>query len=496
MKKKFILNIFSPIITYGSILLLNIVVSRLILVGYGSETNGLLSSVNQIFGYLALLEAGIGTATITALYKPVADNDKQETGVVLAASRSYYRKSAVWYFICVVVASFVWPLVIETEIPYMTICFFILLQGASGVIAYCYTSTINNYLYASGKNYINNYVHIVVSVLTYAAKILICYLHTDIIFISVSAVGINLLKCVFYNLYIKKYYPEAFKQKKGDTKLLKQRNSFLIHEISSVIFSSTDTIIISIFCGLSEASIYAVYSMVFNAVTSLVGQVFNGTVYILGDSYAKDKDNYKHIHDGYNSIYICVVFIIFTVAFLLTLPFISLYTKGVTDADYLNPNLPILFVLIQLLSSCRVVANNLIKISLHAKQTINRTIIEAVINLVVSLALVQFIGIYGVLIGTIIALLYRTNDFILYANRKILKRSPLKEYKLYLANFIIFALFVIISRSYVIKACSYLQLIGVAFVVFVIVAIVYMIVNIVINYKDLKMLWFRYKIKK
>ena len=80
-----------------------------------------------------------------------------------------------------------------------------------------------------------------------------------------------------------------------------------------------------------------------------------------------------------------------------------------------------------MLSACRVVDNQLIKLSFHAKQTVVRSMIEAAINVIVSIAAVQFIGIYGVLLGTIAALLYRTNDFIIYANTKILMRSPKKN---------------------------------------------------------------------
>ena len=65
-----------------------------------------------------------------------------------------------------------------------------------------------------------------------------------------------------------------------------------------------------------------------------------------------------------------------------------------------------------------------------------RSMIEAAINVIVSIAAVQFIGIYGVLLGTIAALLYRTNDFIIYANTKILMRSPKKEYALVLSDFL------------------------------------------------------------
>ena len=131
---------------------------------------------------------------------------------------------------------------------------------------------------------------------------------------------------------------------------------------------------------------------------------------------------------------------------MLFLPFISIYTKEISDANYMDRYLPALFVGIQLLSSCRNVGTVLIKNSLHSKQTINRTIAETVINLVASIVLLNFMGMHGVLLGTIIALLYRTNDIIVYTNKKILNRSPWKEYKLYLFNLLLFVLFVIVNN--------------------------------------------------
>ena len=70
--KRLWVNVFSAVMSYGLLLVFSIVSSKLVLVEYGSETNGLLSSVNQLFSYIALLEAGIGTATIQALLCSVA----------------------------------------------------------------------------------------------------------------------------------------------------------------------------------------------------------------------------------------------------------------------------------------------------------------------------------------------------------------------------------------------------------------------------------------
>ncbi len=495
-KQKAIKNLITAVGSYGLIFLLGLFVSRIFLVGYGSDYNGLISSTNQVFTYIALLEAGIGTATISALYAPLANKDNDGVREVLLASKTYYRRSVVLYVICTVIIAVVWPFLLDTDIPYLTIFGLILIHGISSALSFWFTSTIKNYLVASGSNYVNNYVNIGETLLTYLLKIIICYLSMNIVFISVSLLIVNLIKCIVYLCFMKKKFPEFFTRRKGEQSLLKQRKSFLVHEISGVIFSSTDTIVISIFCGLAEASIYTVYTMVTGAVKNIIWQALNGTYYILGDSYSKDKEEYIKTHDAFNAVLISVTFALFTIAYILFLPFVGLYTSGVSDANYLDAKLPLLFVLVELLSICRQVDNYLIKISLHAKQTIVRSIIESVINLSVSLVLVNFIGIYGVLVGTIVALLYRSNDIILYANKKILKRSPIKEYGLYLYNFIVFGAFALINQRLHIEISSYIHLFLYAFVVFIIVFISFCLANLLFNYKTLKYFLHRRKNEK
>ena len=71
--------------------------------------------------------------------------------------------------------------------------------------------------------------------------------------------------------------------------------------------------------------------------------------------------------------------------------------------------------------------------------------------------MVQFMGIYGVLLGTITALLYRTNDFIIYSNIVILKRSPLRQYAMIGANFVIFGIIAILFRNVNVVLDGYLH---------------------------------------
>ena len=69
-----------------------IIIPRLFIVNYGSEVNGLLSSIRQIYVYLALLEVGVGDASVVALYGPIGRGDYDAANHILAATDRYYKK--------------------------------------------------------------------------------------------------------------------------------------------------------------------------------------------------------------------------------------------------------------------------------------------------------------------------------------------------------------------------------------------------------------------
>ena len=123
-------------------------------------------------------------------------------------------------------------------------------------------------------------------------------------------------------------------------------------------------------------------------------------------------------------------------------PFVKLYTAGVTDVDYLNVWYPPLFIGVFLLTNLRSPAQTAITVAGQFRSTTPQAILEAGINLLVSMLLLPRLGIIGVLAGTIIALLYRTNDMIIFSAKKVHKRSLKKSYARIVRNFVIFLAFV------------------------------------------------------
>ena len=132
-----------------------------------------------------------------------------------------------------------------------------------------------------------------------------------------------------------------------------------------------------------------------------------------------------------------------------------------------------LFVLINLLSAGRYTSEAMIHITGHFKSTKNSAIIETVVNIVSSTVLIQFFGIYGVLLGTVISSLYRTNYLILYVNKNIIERSSVSTYRCWIVNFVICILFALIGRIFVLDLNSYWEIFVYCVPVSLVVIIIY-----------------------
>ena len=125
-KKKVVLNLIISTASQVITLALGLILPRVILVHWGSEYNGLINSVITIMRYLAILEAGVSTSTLQALYKTIGEKDTNGTSTVVKTAQSYYHKVTFIYTIIVLVVSFIYPLFLKTSISYWEIFFVIL----------------------------------------------------------------------------------------------------------------------------------------------------------------------------------------------------------------------------------------------------------------------------------------------------------------------------------------------------------------------------------
>lgn len=114
---------------------------------------------------------------------------------------------------------------------------------------------------------------------------------------------------------------------------------------------------------------------------------------------------------------------LFSCTIVLIVPFIKVYTKGITDANYNVPLFAALLTIANMTHSLRSPYSIAILTSGHYKQTQRCYIADAAINIVISVVLVIKFGLAGVAIGTIAAMLYQTVWMAVYAYKNILHRE-------------------------------------------------------------------------
>lgn len=459
-------NILNQVVT----LVLGIIIPRLVLVNLGSETNGLLNSINQVLVYVALLEAGVGTASLQALYGPIAKDDKNAVNQILAATNRFYKRTGSIYLVVVLVLAFVFPFTINTELSHSTVMWIMLLSGLPGVVNYYCQGKFRVLLQAEGKDYIVTSLSTLIHIFTSLSKIALLLAGFDVIALQLMYLIFNLIQVVCILIYIKKHYRWIDLSVDPNYQAISQSKNVLAHQISGLVYNNTDTLVLTYFCGLKTVSVYSLYSLLLSMVDTMIGNFF-GVNFILGQAFQKNKNHYMKLHDAYELYMMTLSFSLFCIAGLFILPFMRLYTSGISDIEYIDAWLPVLFISIYLLSKGRTASMHVINFAGHFKQTQWHAFAESGINIAASLIAVKLLGIYGVLLGTIAALIFRTNMMILYANRKILGRNPWITYRRWLLNLVLFILVTVAGKWFFsfIALDSYVRIIGWAVVTCIVV---------------------------
>lgn len=434
---------------------LGVLVPKLVLKNYGSEINGLLTSVTNIYAYIAIVEAGVAAASCQALYRPITEKNYQQANAVLSATNYYYHRTGLIYLLLIGLLSVTYPVLIKSDIPYGTIVLVILFNGLGNVINYFFHGKYLILLKADGRNYIRMGLEVFTNAAKQISKIVLITLGFDVVFVQLAAMLASFVQMMYISIYVRKRYSWLDLKCKPSFKSISQSKNVFIHEINYLITSNVDVVFLSAFKTLKVVSVYSLYTLLFGVVNRVLRVIKDALEFKIAREFHKDRQSFIDLFQTYEIYYITFSFSLFTIACYFILPFMELYTEGVTDINYINRVYPVLFVLTHLLSSGRYPSDAMIHIAGHFKQTQNSAIMESLMNIVVSFALVHNFGIVGVLMGTILSSLYRSNYLVLYVNKYIIGRSPKGTYLCWGVNLVIFLFIMAVSRYIVLDLQSY-----------------------------------------
>jgi len=481
--KKSLKNIFSDLLLQVITMAFGVIIPKLFIEQLGSESNGLVSSINQILTYVALLEAGVGAAALQALFSPIKRDDRQKVSEILSATDFFYKRTGALYLSVLILLAFVFPFTIQSEISKYTISLVVLLSGVPSVISFFFQGKYSILLNAEGKNYIIKNLSIYIYILNSVLKIIFISCGFGIVLVQALGIIGSLIQVLYISIYIKKNYKWLDLKRNPEYNSIGQSKNALIHQVAWLITSNTDTILLAYFCNLKAVSLYVMYRMFFVLADNVINSLINGVHFLLGQTFSKDLEQYKKMHRVYECGIITLCFSLFCIVRIFILPFLSLYTSEIKDMNYIDKWLPYLFTIVHILVQSRATSWETISVSGKFKETQNQPIVEAIINFLVSVILVFPFGVYGVLIGTVVASLCRVIMMIEFSNRKILKISPWNTYKLYIINIIIFIFITYVSNLIIEKLFigTYITIFIWAFVFAVIILLIFFCVTLAFN---------------
>lgn len=455
IKKNLLLGIGGQLLA----MILGVLVPKFVLTNYGSEINGLISSVTNIYACIALIEAGIAATSCQALYKALSKDDRNGVNSVMAATNGFYRRTGVLYSALIVLFSLLYPLLVKSEIDFLTVFLVILFNGLGNVVNYFFHGKYLFLLKADGKNYVRSGIEIFTNAAKHVSKIVLISLGFDVVAVQFAAMLVSFLQMIYIASYVKKHYSWLDLSVKPDYDSISQSKHVLVHEINYLITTNVDTVLLTVFSTLRQVSVYSLYNLLYSLVVRVVHSVQEAIEFKVAYAFHTDREKFSKLFKTYEIYFITFSFALCTAVTYFALPFIALYTKGIDDVDYLPKFLPLAFAMVTLVTVGKYPSLSIVHVANRFKETQTSAIIESALNIVLSIALIHFYGLYGVLIGTIISALYRSVYLIEFINKKVIFRSSFSTYKCWLLNFAVFFVIYWLSGKLVLNIDSYIKIV-------------------------------------
>lgn len=437
--KKIRRNVSSGIVYQLVLIAMSFLLPRLYLENFGSEVNGVLSTIKQIFTYMTLFEAGVGLAATQAIYKPIAEGNREGVNAVLSAAKRCYLRTGVVYSAAVLLLACVYSFAVPTGIDRWVLFLLIILNAIPTLFSYFLQAKYRVLMEADGRRYVINNAETVLQLASNAGKILVLLLTDSLILIQLVYCLLAVAQLTYLYIYARRNYKWLDLSAEPDFSAISQRKSVLVHQISAMVFNNTDIILLSLLCDFKVVSVYTIYNIFFSQVGQFIQNIISGFSFALGQMFNSDRKRFDVCYTAYETLFVMCTYFVYTLMAVFLLPLIQIYTKGITDADYTNPTLIFLFVLMNLIANGKLPSNHVLEYAGRFSDTKHHAVIEMTVNLTVTVIAVIRWGICGALVGTVAALLVRGAMTVYFANKKVLGRSIFETLKIILVNGGVFA---------------------------------------------------------
>ena len=479
-KQRLALNTISSLIFQICTIICGFILPWLILNSFGSEVNGLVNSISQFLGIISFLELGVGAVMQSSLYKPLAEKDNALMSKIMVSGQKFFSKLALILLVYVIVLMAGYPFVVNKSFGFIYTATMVGIISIS-MFAQYYFGIVNSLLLTSDqRGYITYNVQTLTLILNTAACFVLIKLGASIHLVKLTTSLVYLMRPLYLVFYVKKHY-QLDRKIKYEGEPIKQKWNGVAQHVSAVVLGGTDSIVLTLFSTLSAVSIYSIYNIVINGVKQLLISMTNGIQAVMGELWAKQElVKLREVFGWTEWVIHTGTTYIFGVTAILIVPFVQVYTKNITDANYIQPLFAVLLVAANAGHCLRLPYNIMILAGGHYKQTQSNYIIAAVMNIVISVVLVYKLGLVGVAIGTLAAMLYQTFWMAVYDSRNLIK-WPFKNFiKQFIVDIITAMIMFFVNMVFDMSAVSYIAWLVLALKVSICSLFIVLIINYII----------------
>lgn len=485
-KKKLLLNSITSLLLQLVSIICAFILPRLILQVFGSSVNGLVSSISQFLGVIALMDLGVGSVVRSALYKPLADKNTMLVSKIYVSSNKFFRNIGFIFLGYTFFLIVFYPFIVDSRFDYLYIATLIGVMCVSSFFQYYYGITNSLLLQAHQKLYIHNSVQAISVILNTVICTAIILAGGSIHIVELASSLIFIVRPLYLNYYVSNNY-SVDKNIKYNEEPIKQKWNGISQHFAAFVLEGTDSIVLTIMTSLELVSIYYIYNMVLLGAKGLVSSLTNGFSPLVGEMLAKgEMDNLKSLFSFIEWSIHTIVIIAFGCAGILIVPFVSVYTRGVYDVNYIQPVFAALITLAHASHILRIPYNIIILAAGHYKQTQCCYIIAMILNIVISILTVKIWGLIGVAVGSFVALAYQTVWMALYNSKNIIFWPMNNFLKQILIDAMTLLLLVMLSYNFSLSSIDYISWIIMAVKVLFVSLCAVFIVNTIFYRNNIK----------
>lgn len=375
----------------------------------GVEYLGLNSLFTSVLQVLNLAELGVGSAMVFSMYKPIANDDKETICALMRLYRTYYHVIGLVIAVIGVVLTPMIPNLIKNDVPAdINVYVLYLMNLGLTVLSYWLFAYKNSLLQAHQRSDIISKVNLITNTIQYGVQLATLVLLKNYYVYIIVALATQAMTNIITAVVATRMYPNYKPEGNLDKNVIKYINckikDLFTSKIGYVIVNSADTIVISAFLGLTTLALYQNYFYLFTSIAGIITIIFNSVSAGIGNSIVVDTQE-KVFNDFKKFTFIISWIAGFCCTCFLCLyqPFMELWVGKDLLLDF---NIVICLVVYFFIYEINMLMNAYKDAAGMWHEDRFRPLVTALLNLTMNIILVQVIGLYGIILSTVLSMLF------------------------------------------------------------------------------------------